>query len=274
MKVKFNKAIDSSKHPRVPKGRVRENILNLFSQQPYSLTDLSRIIKVSKPTISYHLSDLLKNGVIEMSGIKTGKGGFRSKLFVLKYNNNSKLIISSNDSHYLELLSGIFEESKLEWTTNNKNELVVNIQIFLYHAFRLLRNITKTRHHDILRGYGVRVGKEITGKNFNSKNLKENLTDFCNYLEKNDISNMKLMLSDEAYHPTYRFQCLGCFQARENGGPICSFTRGIIEGFLNNKYGNRYEIRERQNQGTIYESCVYPMRRTKKRARPEAINFG
>ena len=43
---------------------------------------------------------------------------------------------------------------------------------------------------------------------------------------------------------------------------------------LNNKYGNRYEIRERQNQGTIYESCVYPMRRTKKRARPEAINFG
>ena len=88
------------------------------------------------------------------------------------------------------------------------------------------------------------------------------------------MANMKLMLSDEAYHPTYRFQCLGCFQARENGGPICSFTRGIIEGFLDNKYGKRYEIRERQNQGTIYESCVYPMRRTKKRARPEAINFG
>ena len=174
MAVKFNKAIDSSKHPQVPKGRVRENMLNLLSQQPYSLTDLSRIIKVSKPTISYHLSDLLKNGIIEISGIKTGKGGFRSRLFVLKYNNNSKIIISSNDSHYLELLSGIFEESKLEWTTNNKKELVINIQIFLYHAFRLLRNITKTRHHDVLRGYGIRIGKEVIVKNFNSKNLKEN----------------------------------------------------------------------------------------------------
>ena len=92
MAVKFNKAIDSSKHPQVLKGRVRENMLNLLSQQPYSLTDLSRIIKVSKPTISYHLSDLLKNGIIEISGTKTGKGGFRSRLFVLKYNYNSKLI--------------------------------------------------------------------------------------------------------------------------------------------------------------------------------------
>ena len=65
VEIKFNKAIDSSKHPQVRKGRVRENILNLLSQQPYSLTDLSRIIKVSKPTISYHLSDLLKNGIPE-----------------------------------------------------------------------------------------------------------------------------------------------------------------------------------------------------------------
>ena len=104
VEIKFNKAIDSSKHPQVRKGRVRENILNLLSQQPYSLTDLSRIIKVSKPTISYHLSDLLKNGIIEISGTKTGRGGFRSKLFVLKYNNNLKLITSSNDSHYFCLL--------------------------------------------------------------------------------------------------------------------------------------------------------------------------
>ena len=72
----------SSKHPRVSKGRVRENIINQLSQQPYSLTDLSRILKVSKPTISYHLTNLVKEGIIEIAGTKSGRGGFRSKLYV------------------------------------------------------------------------------------------------------------------------------------------------------------------------------------------------
>ena len=58
----------SSKHPHVKKGRVRENIINQLSQQPYSLTDLSRILKVSKPTISYHLTNLIKDKIIEISG--------------------------------------------------------------------------------------------------------------------------------------------------------------------------------------------------------------
>ena len=105
----------SSKHPHVRKGRVRENIINQLSQQPYSLTDLSRILKVSKPTISYHLTNLIKDKIIEISGTKSGRGGFRSKLYVLKHNLDSTLPISSSDSHYLDLLSGIFESNKLEW---------------------------------------------------------------------------------------------------------------------------------------------------------------
>ena len=262
----------SSKHPRVSKGRVRENMINQLSQQPYSLTDLSRILKVSKPTISYHLTNLVKEGIIEIAGPTSGRGGFRSKLYVLKHNLDNQLPSSSSDSHYLDLLSGIFESSKLEWTVEKNNKLGKDIQLFLYHGFRLLRNVTKTRHHDILRNYGKRVGKEVIGKKFSS-NLKENLTKLSEYFDENEIGNIKTALSDEKYHPEYKFQCLGCFQARENGGPVCNFTKGMIEGFLEFNYGDRYEIGERQKDGTLYESCVFPMRRTKKRGRAEAINI-
>ena len=117
-----------------------------------------------------------------------------------------------------------------------------------------------------------RVGNEVIGKKF-SNNLKENLTKLSKYFEDNEIGNIKTILSDERYHPEYKFQCLGCFQARENGGPVCNFTKGMIEGFLEFNYGNRYEIGERQKDGTLYESCVFPMRRTKKRGRAEAINI-
>ena len=262
----------SSKHPHVNKGRVRENMINSLSQQPYSLTDLSRILKVSKPTISYHLTNLMKDGIIEAYGTKKGRGGFRSKLYILKQNLDSKLPSVSSDSYYLDLLSGIFESSKLEWTIEKNKNIGKNIQIFLYHAFRLLRNVTKTRHHDILRNYGNRIGKEVIGKKFDN-NLKNNLSSLSEFFEKNDIGNIKVVLSDEKYHPEYRFQCLGCFQARENGGPVCNLTKGIIEGFLDYNYGNRYEIGERQKDGTLYESCVFPMRRTKTRGRAEAINI-
>lgn len=263
----------SSKHPHVKKGRVRENIINQLSQQPYSLTDLSRILKVSKPTISYHLTNLIKDKIIEISGTKSGRGGFRSKLYVLKHNLDSTLPISSSDSHYLDLLSGIFESNKLEWGIEKNNKLGKDIQLFLFHVFRLLRNVTKTRHHDILRNYGKRVGKEVIAKKFNS-NLKDNLQGLSEFFEENEIGNIKTILSDEKYHPQYKFQCLGCFQARENGGPVCNFTKGMIEGFLEYNYGDRYEIGERQKDGTLYESCVFPMRRTKKRGRAEAINIG
>ena len=48
----------------------------------------------------------------------------------------------------------------------------------------------------------------------------------------------------------------------------------MIEGFLEYNYGNRYEVGERQQDGNLYESCVFPMRRSKKRGRAEAINIG
>nr|ACF09625.1 predicted transcriptional regulator ArsR family [uncultured marine crenarchaeote AD1000-325-A12] len=262
----------SSKHPQVDKGRVRENIINLLSQQPYSLTDLSRILKVSKPTISYHLTNLSKNGIIRVIGTKSGRGGFRSKLYILKENLDKNLPISSSDTHYLDLLSGIFESNKLEWEMEKKHNLGNKLQIFLYQSFRLLRNVTKTRHHDIFRNYGKRVGKEVIATKFD-KNIKNNLNMLTDFFEENDIGNIKLQLGDEKYHPEYKFQCLGCFQARENGGPVCNFTKGIIEGFLEYNYGKRYEIGERRKEGTLYESCVFPMRRSKKRGRAEAINI-
>ena len=185
----------SSKHPHVKKGRVRENIINQLSQQPYSLTDLSRILKVSNPTISYHLTNLIKDSIIEISGTKSGRGGFRSKLYVIKHNLDSTLPISSSDSHYLDLLSGIFESNKLEWGIEKNNKLGKDIQLFLFHVFRLLRNVTKTRHHDILRNYGKRVGKEVIARKFNN-NLKDNLNELSEFFEENEIGNIKTILSD------------------------------------------------------------------------------
>lgn len=240
--------------------------MNLLAQQPYTLTDLSRILKVSKPTVSYHLSDFARKGLIEGAGVRVGRGGLTSKLYVMKHGIELILPDSDSDTYYLDLLSGIFEANKLEWTTSNGEKRLGDGMInFLYHAFRLLRNVTKTRHHDVLRRYGIRVGKEVVGPKMRGNGLHDKLVSLADFWQANDMGNVQLSSSSMSYMPLQLFQCLGCFGARENGGPLCSFTRGIIEGALQLSYGTRYEVGERQSQGSSYELCLYPVRKTRKR---------
>jgi len=257
---------ESGKRPKAAKGRVREAMMNLLAQQPYTLTDLSRILKVSKPTISYHLAEFTRKGLIQGAGVRIGRGGLTSRLFIMKHGIEFILPDSDSDSFFLDTLSGIFERKKLDWTTSN-NDLVWAREMtdFLYHTFRLLRNITKTRHHDILRRYGVRIGIEVFGPQITGKTVRERLASLKTFWNENEIGNIQVLPGGTAYLPLQLFQCLGCFGTRDNGGPLCSFTRGIVEGVLQSSYGSRYEVGERQTHGSGLEVCIYPIRKARKR---------
>jgi predicted hydrocarbon binding protein len=259
---------ERGKRPKAAKGRVREAMMNLLAQQPYTLTDLSRILKVSKPTISYHLAEFTRKGLIQGAGVRVGRGGLTSRLFVMKHGVEFILPDSDSDSYYLDTLSGIFEEKKLVWTTSGGEiSWAREMTDFLYHTFRLLRNITKTRHHDILRRYGVRIGTEVFGARvMTGKTVRDRLASLKTFWNENEIGNIQVLPGGTAYLPLQLFQCLGCFGTRDNGGPLCSLTRGIVQGVLQSGYGSRYEVGERQTQGSWQEVCMYPIRKARKRS--------
>jgi len=259
-----SKEIKSGRRPKAKKGRVREAMLNLLAQQPYSLTDLSRILKVSKPTISYHLYEFSNKGIIEGAGVKAGKGVMNSKLYVLKKGVDYQIPSTESDHYYLEQLSGIYEDIKLEWTSD-ENIKTEEIAIkFLYQLFRILRHTTRTRHHDILFKYGFRTGNEIISKSIKGNTLSERLESINKYMKKTNLANLELTRGQEAYHANWTFECLGCFNARENGGPVCSFTKGVIEGILTHFFNRKYSLSDRRIAGAEYKICNYQVIKTKK----------
>lgn len=268
-KIEGNHSYEQSKRPKAAKGRVREEMMNLLAQQPYTLTDLSRILKVSKPTINYHLSDFARRGVIEGAGIRVGRGGLTSRLYVMKHGIELLLPASDSDTYYLDLLSGIFESKKLEWTTDDSIPLGRGMTEFLFHTFRLLRNVTKTRHHDILRRYGLRIGKEVVGPKIEGYKLSERLISLKGFWIENEMGNIQILpigtvkIASKEYLNIETFQCLGCFGTKENGGPLCSLTRGIVDGVLQLTYGTRYDVGERLAEGAKYEVCIYPIKKTR-----------
>jgi len=252
-----SKEMKSGRRPKAKKGRVREAILNLLAQQPYSLTDLSRILKVSKPTISYHLYEFSSKGVIEGAGVKAGKGVMNSKLYVLKKGINYQMPSAESDHYYLEQLSGIYEDIKLEWTSGEDIKTEEIVTKFLYQTFRILRHTTRTRHHYILFKYGFRIGNEIIAKSIKGNTLSERLESINKYFKESNLANLQLAKSQEKYHANWTFECLGCFNARENGGPVCSFTKGIIEGTLSHFFSRKYSLSDIQIEGNEYKVCKY-----------------
>lgn len=153
----------------------------------------------------------------------------------------------------------------MQWTMSDDDIVwATEMTEFLYHAFRLLRSVTKTRHHDILRRYGVRIGIEVFGPRITGKTVRDRLTSLKGFWNENEIGNIQVLPGGDAYLPLQFFQCLGCFGTRDNGGPLCSLTRGIVQGVLQSSHGGRYEVGERQTQGSGQEVCLYPIRKARK----------
>ena len=83
-------------------------------------------------------------------------------------------------------------------------------------------------------------------------------------MKKTNLANLELTKGQESYHANWTFECLGCFSARENGGPVCSFTKGVIEGIRAHFFSRKYSLSDRQIAGAEYKICKYQVIKTKK----------
>jgi len=235
------------------KGWVRDGILSFLAKGPRNSSDMAKELGVSKATVSYHTKSLVRKGMIEISDIKSVRGGVYSKTFALKPGNLVLVHRMVEQEESLAKLEEVFESLLMNWHLNPERAPADEIKIFLYHAFRLLAQ-ADSLDGSIFEEFGTRVGQELVSGSLRFDTLKGGLKEFVAFLGEKKMADMRL----ESGKNEAMVACASCFENAEHGSTVCDFTKGVLEGTLRAKRGAKYTV-ERAESSDI-PACVFTIK--------------
>jgi predicted hydrocarbon binding protein len=235
------------------KGWVRDGILSFLARGPQNSTDMAKHLGVSKATVSYHTKSLVRKGMIEISDIRSVRGGVYSKTFALKTGKQVLVRRMTDKEESLSKLEEVFERMLMNRHLNPERELSDELKIFLYHAFRLLSQ-ADSLDGSVFDEFGLRAGQELVSGSLRFDTLKTGLKEFVTFLGEKKMADMRV----ESAKNESKIICASCFENPEHGSVVCDFTKGVLEGTLRAKRGAKYTV-ERVESSEI-PACVFTIR--------------
>ena len=236
------------------KGWVRDGILSLLAKRPGTATEIARELGVSKATVSYHTKALIRRDMIEISDIKSIRGGVYSKTYALKQGALPLARRRGDQEQSLTKLGDWFERLLMSMHLEPNLDPAKELEIFLYHVYRLLAE-SDSLEEDVFEKFGRRVGDGLIGPSLKFATLATGLRELAEYLNAKGIANVKAEFRKGA-EP--RLVCTGCLDNKEYGSLVCCFTKGILTGAVKAKDGGILRLERAREQA---EGCVYVVKR-------------
>lgn len=240
---------------RPSKGWVRDGVLSYLSKRPGTATEIAKELGVSKATVSYHTKALVRKGMIEISDVKSIRGGVYSKTYELKQGSlaltrrrdGQRASLAKADEWFERLLMSL----ELEPTRRPAEEL----ELFLYHLFSLLAE-SDSLESGIFEEYGRRIGEGLGSDWLKFKTLRAGLNELTEYMNSYGIAqlNAEVRKGEEP-----RLVCTGCLENKDFGGLVCSFTKGILTGAIRARDGRTLRLDRAPPERT--PGCVYVLKR-------------
>ncbi|MDG6928756.1 MAG: ArsR family transcriptional regulator [Nitrososphaerota archaeon] len=240
-----------------PKGEVRDAIVNMLLEQPFTLTELVRKLHVSKSTVHYQLQKLLQRGVVDAASVRTVRGGVESRSYALKRGALLAVPAVESDRRHVDALSDLFERKRLELRLEGDAKLGPWAVNFLYHALLALGKTSRTKHDEILHRYGALLGREDVGPKVGGRNLGETLARMGAYWKENLMGTMGVA-RDQG--PDFVVSFPEYFEVGAREDAPCAFARGLLDGVVESRYGLRYESVEADHGSDV---CAFRVRRRK-----------
>ncbi len=237
------------------KGWVRDGILSLLAKGPGTATEIARELGVSKATVSYHTKALIRRDMIEISDIKSIRGGVYSKTYALKRGTLALARRRGEQGGSLTTLDDFFEKLLMSWHLEPRRKPADEIEVFLYHLYRLLAE-SDSLDDTIFEDFGQRVGTVLIAPSLKFTTMKSGIKELSSYLGAEDMAQLS---SEESKGGEPRLVCMGCFENKEYGSLVCSFTKGMLTGAIRAKRGGRLQL-ERLKQGSGTSGCLYAVR--------------
>ena len=203
---------------------MKEKIIELLSEKEMTITDLSKALRISKATASYHVERLQKEGLIRVAREE------RIRNFIKRYYTLS--IPNANIGNSII--------SAIKNSADNKERAE-----FFKNTIRLIGFTLLKISPYLFKRIGYEVGKALSVE-------EAKIDDIAEIWEKLDLgktscSNDSLTVED----------CYFCSGLPEVGYTYCKFDEGLISGFLK---GN-YSVREIKCWGLGYEFCEFKIKR-------------
>jgi hypothetical protein len=215
-------------------------ILELLRDETKSFEEIVNSTGKAKSTISVHLDDLEKQGlIIEHRDDKD----MRKKYYSL----NAQYIASSQqplDNHYQQVLQNLSERAGDEYTFLK----------YMFHALRYGLEAYGMNQQPIMKQIGRDIGSMIS-KNFQSEELEGLLEEIKAYWARNHLGTMRIENRDPVVLIVE--ECFDCGDMPDVGKPLCSLDEGMLEEILTAKLGGAYTVRETECFGTGHTHCKF-----------------
>jgi DNA-binding transcriptional ArsR family regulator len=234
------------------KGWVRDAILSYLAKGPGTATEIARELGVSKATLSYHTKALIRRDMIEIADIKSIRGGVYSKTYALK---RGALVLARRKSAQggsLTELDEWFERLLMSWHLEPRRKPADEMEIFLYHLFRLLAE-SDSLDEGIFEDFGNRAGNVLIASSLKFTTMRSGLKELTEYLAAEEMAQVTAQVG-KGEEP--RLVCMGCFENKEYGSLVCSFTKGVLTGAIRARRTGRLRL-ERVRQETGARGCVF-----------------
>ena len=207
------------------KGWVRDGILSCLTKGPATGSEIAQQLGVSKATVTYHTKALVRRNMIEIADIKGIRGGVYSKTFALR---PGSLVLARRRAEQEDSqakLDESFEKLLMSWHLGPSRRPSDEIEIFLYHLFRLL---SKSGSIEVaaFEEFGRKAGEQLISGSLKFETVSRGIRELTAYLSTKGMAEV----TADVGKMEGQIVCSGCFENMEHGGLVCSFTKGIIEG--------------------------------------------
>lgn len=209
---------------------IKTKILSLLKDNKgLNGSDIVLLTGKSKSTISAHLKDLIKAGIVDY---KSDSVDGRRKIFYIK-------------SRHLGTLS---KESELEKNMDDylQEEVVESDDPFKFFKF-LFRTIRVSLIQEgvnidpILHDAGFKVGQTFDDE-LKACLTKDYLRNLCQFWQKNNLGRLVIENTDPLTLRVY--DCFECENLPKIGRSACAFDSGILEALFSSHFNQKMEVEE------------------------------
>lgn len=240
----------------VKKGDVRRAIILSLIEHPLTVTQLAKTLGVSKPTVSYHMSNLKREGFVELRKVEVDKRGFQLRYYMTKESIKLRVINHKAEENYQKVASSVISQLDMELREKRLRELFSNyISISFLRMLHMALYKSGVKLDEISRDCGRKVGKEVISKHIIGSTFKEILIDIGKFWEKHELGRVEVVEMGENHATIRVYDCYDCANMPNIGETICHLDEGILTGILETKLGDKYEAVEVKCWGNGYTYC-------------------
>ncbi|MBQ2666111.1 V4R domain-containing protein [Methanobrevibacter sp.] len=240
---------NKTNHPMVDidiiKSPMKYEILELLRHDEMNFEDIVKNTSKSKASVSMHLRDLRKEGIVQY---KADPLDNRKKIFYL----NSEYL-GSIDSNRIKLAEK--EQTKLlidEFIQNGEIEYI----ILLTHTFKSLLFEFGMDISPVLQKVGNHIG-EYLYEQLKDDDLDVFIKNISKYWYDNNLGVLSFNIKNNI-----EITCFDCFESMNSakiGLPSCFLEKGMLETLFNNYFKFNLKILETKCYSMGDDRCVYEL---------------